>query len=215
MHDNETGERIAVFISIPKNASQSIIKILKLGENRDEENTASLVVHENHQRARILNQKFDLNNLFVFCFARNPYDRCVSWYRYHKNIEPYRSLSFYSWVMSEMPHHWTVQNRTDYASEGITPLLQCNFLEHYKVDFIGKLEDFPRDMEVIIERLNLICEEKKLKYRFRYVNKRINRSKRATDFTRYYNPETEEMVYALLEKDFLHFGYDRCRITGK
>nr|VFJ58830.1 MAG: Sulfotransferase family protein [Candidatus Kentron sp. FW]VFJ58925.1 MAG: Sulfotransferase family protein [Candidatus Kentron sp. FW]VFJ63126.1 MAG: Sulfotransferase family protein [Candidatus Kentron sp. FW] len=156
MHDNKTGERIAVFISIPKNASQSIIKILELGENRDEENTASLVIHENHQRARILNQRFDLNNLFVFCFSRNPYDRCVSWYRYHKNIEPYRSLSFDSWVMNGMPHHWIVQNLTDYVSEGITPLLQYNFLEQYKVDFVGKLENFSHDMKVIIERLNIM-----------------------------------------------------------
>ncbi len=129
IHINNSGVRIGVFISIPKNASKSILNILALGKNRDQENTSSLIIYENHQRASILSQKYDLNNLFVFSFVRNPYDRCISWYEYHKNMELYRSLSFSSWVKQRMPHHWRIQNQTDYVSEGFSPLFQYNFVE--------------------------------------------------------------------------------------
>ena len=123
IHGNNTAKRIAAFISIPKNASKTTLDILDLGPNRDLETTTSLVIFENHQRAAILNKKYDLHNLFVFCFVRNPYDRCVSWYAYHKKIEPYKSLNFEAWVKAGMPHHQKRQNQTDYETEGISPLI--------------------------------------------------------------------------------------------
>ncbi|MBC8488197.1 MAG: hypothetical protein H8D45_19385 [Bacteroidetes bacterium] len=70
-------KRIAVFISIPRNASKTVLNILELGANRDIENTDSPVIYENHQRGVVLASKYELENLFVFCFSRNPYDRYI------------------------------------------------------------------------------------------------------------------------------------------
>ena len=209
IHNNKKRERIAAFISIPKNASQSIIKILALGENRNEENTSSLVIHKNHQRAAILSQKYNLNKLFVFCFVRNPYCRCVSWYEFHKHTEPYNSLSFDDWVNIGMPHHWRYQNKTNYVINKISPLLQYNFIEHYKIDLIGKIETFSSDLNKIIEKLNLLCQERNIDYKFNYTNIKINTSKVIDNIENYYNEETKEKVFSLLKKDFEYFGYNK------
>ena len=60
VHRNKERVRDALFISIPRNASQTVQAILGLGPNRHQENTTSLVIHENHQRASVLAQKYDL-----------------------------------------------------------------------------------------------------------------------------------------------------------
>ncbi|MDY6904695.1 MAG: sulfotransferase family 2 domain-containing protein [Thermodesulfobacteriota bacterium] len=207
IHDNRNAIRIGAFISIPKNASKSVLDILELGHNRDEETTRSLVIYENHQRAAVLDRKYGLDNLFVFCFSRNPYDRCVSWFEYHKDIEPYKFYTFESWIKNGMPHHWDIQNQTNYAEKGLSPLLQYNFVENYKVDFIGQIENFSRDINTVIERLNTICENRGLRHRFQYTPKRVNTSERHTDLQHYYTKETREIVYAHLKQDFMHFGY--------
>lgn len=209
INSNPQAIRIAAFISIPKNASKSVLEILALGHNRDVEDTNSLVIYENHQRASVLKCRYDLNNLFVFCFARNPYDRCVSWYEYHRNIEPYCTISFESWVRKGLPHHLTVQNCTDYIAEGLSPLLQFNYLESQRIDFVGRIETFKSDMMIIVERLNALCAQKGLKHRFVYSDCKINTSNRLSDFEHYYSKETKEIVYSILQKDFTHFGYHK------
>jgi chondroitin 4-sulfotransferase 11 len=208
VHNNKNKVRFGVCISIPKNASKSVLDILELGPNSDEENTASLIIYENHQRATILSKKYDFNNLFVFTFVRNPYDRCISWYEYHKNLEPYRSLSFSTWIEQEMPHHWKIQNQTDFELEGISPLLQYNFVERQKVDFIGKIESFLDDMKTIIVKLNMLCKKNDITYRFDFIDKQVNTSNRSYDW-HYYVRETKEMVSSLLNKDFEFFGYEK------
>lgn len=209
IHDNKKAVRIAAFVSIPKNGSKSVLEILDLGDNRDEETTTSLVIYENHQRAAVLARRYRLDKLFVFCFSRNPYDRCVSWYKYHRDIEPYKSFTFESWIREGMPHHWDWQNQTHYPSTGLSPLLQYNFVEDYRMDFVGRMEDFASDLNVVIEKLNAICADRGLTHRFAYTDKRTNTSDRHRDFERYYTKETKEIVASLLEKDFSHFGYDK------
>jgi hypothetical protein len=209
IHGNNTAKRIAAFISIPKNASKTTLDILDLGPNRDLETTTSLVIFENHQRAAILNKKYDLHNLFVFCFVRNPYDRCVSWYAYHKKIEPYKSLNFEAWVKAGMPHHQKRQNQTDYETEGISPLLQYNYVENYAVDFIGRMENYTSDLMNIVEKLNSICAENGIEHRFKFIEEKKNVSTRDSDFESYYTQETKGLVYLMLERDFTYFGYQR------
>lgn len=204
-------KRIGAFISIPKNASKAVLDILDLGPNRGKEYTDSLVIYENHQRGKVLQTRHQLKDLFVFCFVRNPYDRCISWYEYHKqrNIEPYNSMSFEDWVKKGLPHHWKKVTGTNWAEEGLTPLLQYNFIEHCKIDFIGKMENFEHDLQCIIGQLNAICSEREIMKSFQYAPKKTNSSKRQGNIEQYYTKETKDVVFSLLAKDFTHFGYDK------
>lgn len=203
----ELSNKIAIFISIPRNASNSIRSILSMGPNRAKDDSTSLIVHENHQRIKVLSSKYDLKEYFIFCFVRNPYDRCVSWYEFHKHLEPYRSLTFETWIKKGFPHHWKVVNETNWDQERINPLLQYSFVENYKVDYIGKIENFNEDIKLIVKKLNLICKGKKIKYKFKFRRRTKNKSKRIKDFKSYYNEESLNLVYKYLKKDFIHFNY--------
>lgn len=204
---NKKKQRIAAFISIPKNASKSVLRILQLGRVRMQETTHSPVIYEDHQRAKILSQKYSLKDLFLFCFVRNPYDRCVSWYSYHRHLEPYASRSFKEWLMQGAPHHWTVQNQTDYVADQVSPLLQYSFVESYPIDFIGRVETFTTDMNKLIQRLNEACKNHEIDHQFKMTSVHLNRSKRSSDYGMYYDRESQEKAYSLFEQDFRFFGY--------
>ena len=205
-------KRIAAFISIPKNASKSILQILDIGPNRDLETTNSPVIYENHQRGSVLSTRNTLNNLFVFCFARNPFDRCVSWYEFHRHIAPYKDLTFEQWIQNEMPHHYTVQNATNYLKEGISPLLQANYIQDTQVNFIGKFERFEPDLRHVIDELNVCAANANLEKRFQFKNIHINRSNRQRELSTYYSQESEQIVSELLCADFELFNYPK-RLT--
>jgi hypothetical protein len=204
-----SARRVGAFISIPRVASNTVRHVLDLGPNRDLESTDSPVIYENHQRGAVLSSRYDLDDLFVFCFARDPYDRCVSWYEYHRErqLEPYRSLSFTEWVERDMPHHWKRQNLTDYQREGLSPLLQSNFVTGCKIDFVGRLETFEDDLRRVVEQLNGRCSVKGLEHRFRFSQLRLNASRGRKHNDSYFSPQTRGRVCSLLRDDFVRFGY--------
>ena len=206
--------RIAAFISIPKNASKTVLSVLGLGPDRDREFTDSLVIYESHQRAALMARRFPLDDLFVFCVARNPYDRCVSWYAYHRGrgFEPYRSLSFDAWVRRGMPHHWRRVNQTNFAHLGLTPLLQHTFVDGVRLDFVARMERLDADFAFIVDRLNAICRDRRIPHRFRCPPTLPATNTSTWQLPRtdeYYTEETRAIVGSLLEKDFTHFGYQK------
>jgi hypothetical protein len=203
-----TSTKIACMISVPKCASHSIREMLRLGENRDEDSqepTECHVIYENHQRLAVLESKYDLAGKYVFAFVRNPYDRLASWYEFHRDLEPYRSYSFEQWLLRGCPTHWLVQNETDWAAEGLSPLLQSNFLSgNTKVDFVGRMETFADDMARIVDDLNAICERHGIERRFEFRNVRKNRSRPSSTS---YTTEMKEQAFRLFRQDFEAFGY--------
>ena len=212
--------RIGLFISIPKNASQSTRAILELGTRETSLFKNQLVIDKNHATAANQSRQYDLNNLFVFCFSRNPYTRSVSWYKYHKKVgRPlYNSITFEEWVNKGMPDEWgarggILSGPADGSPQNFrdrSPLLQYNFVEGGKVDFIGKLENFRPDMMIVIDRLNELCKKKGVHFRFKFSDIRANSSiKPDFDYDSYYNKNTKATVYSLLKKDFEYFGYDK------
>lgn len=81
------------FISIPKNASVAIHNILTPGETPN-----------NHKAAHKFEDKSNL-----FAVVRDPLERFVSWYEYHKHNQfktPYNVLDFRRWMMMGCPVHW-------------------------------------------------------------------------------------------------------------
>jgi hypothetical protein len=201
--------KIACFVSVPKCASKSILDMLALGEERDEdsaEKTERFVIYENHQRLSVLEARYDLRDKYIFAFVRNPYDRLASWYQYHLNMEPYRSLSFEAWIRQGCPTHWVVQNRTDWRQEGLSPLLQFNFLSasHTQPSFVGRMETFDDDMKRVVEDLNRICRQRGIEHRFGFRDIRVNASR--SDLPTY-TPGLRDIVFRLFRKDFDAFGY--------
>ena len=202
-------DKIACMVSVPKCASHSIREMLALGENRDDDAEAPAereIIYENHQRLAVLERKYDLAGKYVFAFVRNPYDRLSSWYQFHSNMEPYSSSTFEQWIKDGCLTHWAVQNATNWPAEGLTPLLQSNFLSGAKkMDFVGRMESFSDDMQRVIADLNSICEQTGIERRFEYRELRMNRSK---PHANHYTAEMKKIVFALFREDFENFGYE-------
>lgn len=202
--------KIGCFVSVPKCASKSVLEILALGEERDEDSaepTERLVIYENHQRLSVLETKYDLADKYTFAFVRNPYSRLASWYQYHWSIEPYRSFTFEAWIRQGCPTHWTVQNQTNWKQEGLSPLLQHNFLtaSHTRMSFVGRMESFEQDMKKVVDDLNAICHRRGIGHHFEFRNLRVNSTRSETHS---YNAEMRKIVFKLFRKDFETYGYD-------
>jgi len=202
--------KIGCFVSVPKCASKSVLEILALGEERDEDSaepTERYVIYENHQRLSVLEARYDLADKYNFAFVRNPYSRLASWYQYHWSIEPYRSFTFEGWIRQGCPTHWSVQNQTNWKQEGLSPLLQHNFLtaSHTEMSFVGRMESFEQDMKTVVDDLNAICQRRGIGHRFEFQNLRVNATRSET---RAYNDEMKEIVFNLFRKDFETYGYD-------
>lgn len=201
--------KIACMVSVPKCASHSIREMLALGENRDDDAEVPAeheVIYENHQRLAVLERKYDLTGKYVFAFVRNPYDRLSSWYRFHADMEPYVSRTFEQWIQDGCPTHWTVQNETTWTEGGLSPLRQCDFLTgSTQLDFIGRMENFPDDIQRVIADLNAICEREGIDRRFEYRELRMNRSRTAPAD---YDADMKAAVYRQFREDFDAFGYE-------
>jgi hypothetical protein len=204
-------EKVGIFISIPKCASKTILNMFELGRNRDidkHEKKNNYIIFENHQRLSVLEKDYNINDLFIFTFVRNPYDRCVSWFSYHKNIdlEEYKNLSLNEWVKQGCKTHWKRQNKTNWIKENKSPLLQYNFIEgNKKIDFIGKIENFENDCKEIIEILNMLFEKNKINKHIVYKHIKAN----ASNNKEILSDESKEIIYTLFKKDFEYFNYDK------
>jgi len=204
-------EIVGAFISIPKCASKTILEMFKLGINRNNhssEKTPQFIIYENHQRLKVLENRYNLENKYIFTFVRHPYDRIKSWYYYHKKMEPYKSKSLNEWIQDGCKTHWCIQNRTDWVSENISPLLQYNFIDgKTKMNYIGKIENFEEDCKIIISQINEIIKDKnymnKIKYEFVKKNESTRKRQEAI------SDANKELIYHMFKKDFDYFQYTK------
>jgi len=206
-------DKNAVFISIPKCATKTIMEMFEMGINRDsdeEENQNHHIIYENHQRLKVLEIKYNLNNMIVFTFVRNPYDRIKSWFYYHHldNIELYKNTTLNVWIKDGCKTHWKLQNQTNWEYIKESPLLQYNFIKGTtKVNFIGKMESFEKDCKKIIELLNIKFEKNNIPKKITFNNtikiNSINVPKEEITV------ENKERIYNMFQKDFEYFGYEK------
>jgi hypothetical protein len=210
---DKQNEIVGAFISIPKCASNTILEMFNLGINRDnhlDEKSSQFIIYENHQRLKVLENRYNLENKYIFTFVRHPYDRIKSWYYYHKSlaIEPYSSKSLNQWIQDGCKTHWRIQNRTNWVSENISPLLQYNFIDgETKINYIGKIENFEEDCIIIISQINEILKDNNSKNRLEYKSIKINTSNRRREET--ISDKNKDLIYDMFKKDFDYFQYEK------
>lgn len=208
---NENKKIVGVFISIPKCASKTILEMFKLGKNRNnhfDEKTEQFIIYENHQRLKILEKKYNLKDKYIFTFVKHPYQRIISWFYYHKDIEPYKTQTLNEWISNGCQTHWNIQNQTNWKKESLSPLLQYNFIDgNSKINYIGKIENFEHDCKIIISQLNTLFDQNNCQTKILYKEIKTNTSsKKNNDII---TDENKNLIYNIFRKDFDYFKYHK------
>ena len=123
----------------------------------------------------------------VFCFVRNPYERCASYY--HQIGKGFR----------ENNH----DNRTSFA-DACRDVMPCSYYMNSPVDFIGRFETINEDWEKILNKLSIPHQPLPL----------INQSpKGGYSWKEIYDkhPECYQIVTDYHNRDFEQFGYKKLR----
>lgn len=197
----------SIFITIPKNASHSICKFVGTNK-RNRSKKIDNIIPDNHARAIVILKRYGLpefNKRIKFTFVRNPWSRCVSWYNFHKkmNLYPYTSMTFEQWVMKDLPHHWNIQNGTNYRQLKISPLHQHVFIMDNQgnsmMNFIGKIENMNQDIIRLCKILGKPIPKN--------LNIKLNKSGNV-DYRKFYNDKTRKKVAEILKKDIQLFNYE-------
>jgi chondroitin 4-sulfotransferase 11 len=143
---------------------------------------------------------------FKFAFVRNPWDRLVSWYSMVTTMpkegnELWRYVHDNSSTFEEF-----IYNCTDEVEikEGIRYSFAYNQLDYVTdehgnllVDFIGKLENFDKDLQEVFRRIGLELETVPHKNRSGHRH-----------YSTFYTPDTELIVGERFKRDIEYFGYE-------
>ena len=184
-----------MFFHLYKTGGTSVTSMIKRFCNR------SLEKHLNWVRFSKVDRLNLRENYFTFGFVRNPWDWQVSLYFYmlrdkghfqHKMIKQMKDFDEYI--------RWRVEKEVRFQ--------YCFFSEDgtidtpIKVDFIGKLENFNQDMEIIKSKI----KEKsnfEISYNVQHLNKTNHKN-----YREYYTEETKELVRKAFSKDIEYFNYE-------
>jgi chondroitin 4-sulfotransferase 11 len=159
-----------------------------------------------------MDQLDEWDEYFKFAFVRNPWDRLVSWYtmvtsfpRAGNELWHYvhaNSSTFEEFIynctdeveIKEGVHYSFAYNQLDYVTDE-----QGNLL----VDFIGRLENFDKDVQEVFRRIGYELETVPHKNRSGHRH-----------YSTFYTPETELIVRERFERDIQYFGYEFERPRG-
>jgi chondroitin 4-sulfotransferase 11 len=181
-----------LFVWINKTAGVSVTSAL--GIDKD---------HYNHYTAMELREVVgarDFENMFKFCFVRNPWDKVVSEFRFR--IWTYQNeltsdASFAEWVRLAY-----VDKDPAYHDWPKMFLPQLEWLTDEKgqvaVDFVGRFENLQSDFD-------RICDEIKIP---RQPLRHENRSRESHSYRSYYDSDTKAIVDRVFKADIEYFGYE-------
>ena len=203
------------FIHIPKCAGTSIEKAMKIQENHSH-GFGKKRYHNRHSRYVFQLQHFTYNQLhsfhvlpkdrtfYYFTFVRNPYSRLVSdfkwchrWLR-HANIFEHldsdkRGWSTFKDFVYFVKKHVEEYIDSDFLWSHFSP--QYKFIEDCPIDYIGRVENFEKDLEHVSKESGVSLE-------VHHLNKRQHRP-----YQEFYTKELQDIVYELYKEDFERFGY--------
>jgi hypothetical protein len=193
--------RKVVFIHIQKTGGLTVDRLL----NERIPDLRGLVARHAFAR-RGMEQLDEWNEYFKFAFVRNPWDRLVSWYsmvttmpregnelwRYvHDNSSTFEEFIYNCTDEVEIKdgvHYSFAYNQLDYVTDDHGNLL---------VDFIGRLENFDRDLQEVFRRIGFELETVPHKNRSGHQH-----------YSTFYTPDTELIVRERFKRDIEYFGYE-------
>jgi hypothetical protein len=170
-----------VWSRIPKNASTSMVHSMIPRLDSD---------------GYVPKDMIDLENKFIFCVCRNPYDRLVSAWRNRLHEmrvswnENFVGLSFPQFVLrlEDMDH-----KDMDYHFRP-----QYTFVQHLDIDYVARFETVQKDwdyLSTLSDRFGPLKHDK--------------RSRRKKDWREYYTPELIQIVQRVFARDFEIFEYSK------
>ena len=190
-----------VFVHIQKTGGVTVHELLR---ERIPDLRNILARHEFARRG--MAELDDWDEYFKFAFARNPWDRLVSWYTMITTFdragnELWRYVHDNSSTFEEFIHNCTgevevrkgvyysfANNQLDYVTDEHGNLL---------VDFIGRLENFDEDIQEVFRRIGLELET------VPHHNRSGHRH-----YSTFYTPDTELIVRERFKRDIEYFGYE-------
>jgi hypothetical protein len=190
----------SIFISIPRTGTRSLRQTLHI---RDPYNHRTAVWVRN----KIGPQAWA--DAFTYAFIRNPFDKLISWYFYHKvpghcpkGVKIYVLRNFNEWVLNGCQHHWTPMGT--FGTKGGVPdphsLSGYLFDERGKimVDFVGRVEHMQRDYAKLCKLLG-----KKNPPALKHVNCSAHSNRRQI-----FSDEARKYVERRFARDLKMWGYE-------
>lgn len=194
-----------IFVHVNKCAGQSVRRALPRGTRGH--NTIQHYLELVHKKKR------DPADYFKFTIVRNPWDKVVSFYHYHRR----REWDMFPWGTDEEPdfrrfihrlfvenggalavdifrgrsgestHHLRLRNSLDWVTDSEGTVL---------VDFIGQMESLQTDFNTVCDRIGI--RRRQLPH--------ANRSSH-TPYWDYYDDDSREIVAGRFQRDIEYFGY--------
>jgi hypothetical protein len=200
--------RRVLFVHVPKTGGSSVDRLFDT-QVPDARKVAHRMRHAPYNR--LLNAEPELADYWSFGFVRNPWARLVSWWTmvggvferaeagHPRAIEKLRRHPEVWYVEGEYRHDFDrfVLEGTLALPKVGRPQIATLSDRNRRVDFIGRLESFDRDIAVVRERLGLPDTEP---------TPHVNRSRHG-DYRDYYNAQTRDHVADVFAADVEAFGY--------
>jgi len=214
-----------LFIHIPKTGGTKIEEILDMKFAGDDPKVSSeklygfvRIYDELHELQHLtykqtldfgLVDKSLFDKCYKFAFVRNPLDRVVSeyfWlgYKYFSKFEDF--VEFLHKRKGEPDVRGTVENYMSLDWLLNSPFYApqhkfiCDRRGKLMVDFLGRFENFPKDLATLLDNLGVEYDEE-------FLFKKVNATKHEK-YTTYYNKKTRDMVKSIYKRDFEIFGYE-------
>ena len=197
--------RKLVFVHIQKTGGSTVHRLL-------EEKVPDLYrIGARHEFAiRGVKELEGWDEYFKFAFVRNPWDRLVSWHAQIRRAQktgrrPWNKLWRYVHDNSSTFEEF-IYNCTDEieVEDGVRYSFAYNQLDYVTdengdllVDFIGRLENFEKDVRSVFNRIGIAPE----------IIPRKNPSTHR-HYSTFYTPETEMVVRERFKRDIEYFGYE-------
>ncbi|WNH11620.1 sulfotransferase family 2 domain-containing protein [Thalassobellus suaedae] len=201
-----------IFIHIPKTAGTSINSFFHPGvkfhfDNPDYERLFGWCpkrqLHMQHATSKQLIEtglvtEEQWTSYFKFAFVRNPWDRAYSDYLFIQDFAGVKG-SFKDYLDKKNEFQRILINTSGSHYLGDHLLAQTEFFdeENYKLDFIGRFENFDSDIQLVLDRLSI--NEK--------FNEHRNKSLRVKNYSNFYTNSKIKMVQNKYAEDILKLEY--------